>query len=79
MSFLLTSFRNSVFIVYLQPYITKTYFGLQNPPVRLAKIVIGDGSLGSDRTNTHMPTVSYLIAYSQMPLICRLTLCFSFR
>ncbi|KAK7685721.1 hypothetical protein QCA50_011066 [Cerrena zonata] len=48
------------------PYITKTYFGLDNPPVRLAKIAIGDGSLGSDRTNTHLPTLSVIRTYPQL-------------
>jgi carboxypeptidase D len=29
------------------PYIAKTYFGLANPPVRLRKIAIGDGTMAA--------------------------------
>ena len=42
-----------------QPYITKTYFGLTDPPVNLSKIAIGDGSLGNDATVEILPTVSF--------------------
>ena len=30
-----------------QPYITKAYFGMKNPPVQLAKIAIGNGAIGN--------------------------------
>ena len=45
----------------LQPYITKTYFGLDNPPVNLTRIAMGDGSLGSDTVSEIMPTVCFFI------------------
>ncbi|KAI0079340.1 alpha/beta-hydrolase [Panus rudis PR-1116 ss-1] len=48
------------------PYITKTYFGLQNPPVKIAKIAIGDGSLGSDQVATELPTVAVLETFPQL-------------
>lgn len=42
----------------IQPYITKTYFGMENPPVNLKKIAIGDGSIGSQIEIISMPAVS---------------------
>ncbi|CAL1714161.1 unnamed protein product [Somion occarium] len=48
------------------PYITKTYFGLTDPPVQLAKISIGDGTIGSDRTYLHLPTVSIIETFPQL-------------
>lgn len=41
----------------IQPYITKTYFGMENPPVNLKKIAIGDGSIGSQIEIISMPAV----------------------
>jgi carboxypeptidase D len=32
----------------VQPYIVKTYFGMTDPPVNLAKVAIGDGTIGSN-------------------------------
>ncbi|KAG6332041.1 hypothetical protein ID866_7052 [Astraeus odoratus] len=48
------------------PYITKAYFEMQNPPVRLAKIAIGDGTIGSGESFELLPVasnngVSYLL------------------
>ena len=40
-----------------QPYIMKTYFGMTNPPVKLAKVAIGDGTLGSFVEFEYLPTV----------------------
>lgn len=45
----------------IQPYITKTYFGLQKPPVNLAKIAIGDGAIGSFVEFEQLPTVGSLL------------------
>lgn len=45
----------------IQPYITKTYFGLQKPPVNLAKIAIGDGAIGSFAEFEQLPTVGSLL------------------
>lgn len=42
-----------------QPYIMKTYFGTTNPPVKIAKITIGDGTLGSKAVFHHLPVVSF--------------------
>lgn len=44
-------------LIFSQPYITKTYFGLKNPPVKLAKIAIGDGTIGSGWEFEILPTV----------------------
>jgi hypothetical protein len=35
----------------------KTYFGLANPPVKLAKVAIGDGTIGSSVVWMLLPTV----------------------
>lgn len=43
----------------LQPYITKAYFGMKNPPVNLAKIAIGDGSLNTVTELEQLPTVRF--------------------
>lgn len=48
----------------VQPYIMKTYFGLANPPVNIAKFAIGDGTVGSGLTFEYVPTVSTI------PLTC---------
>lgn len=48
------------------PYITKTYFGLKNPPVRLVKIAIGNGSLGSEVTVNLLPVLSIIETYPQL-------------
>ena len=40
-----------------QPYITKAYFGMKNPPVKLGGIAIGDGAIGSFQESTLMPIV----------------------
>ena len=36
----------------------KTYFGMTNPPVKLAKVAIGDGTIGSSVVWMLLPTVS---------------------
>jgi hypothetical protein len=40
-----------------QPYITKAYFSLQNPPTKLVKIAIGDGAIGDYTEYTYAPVV----------------------
>lgn len=42
----------------IQPYIMKTYFGLTDPPVNIAKFAIGDGTVGSFEVFELLPTVS---------------------
>lgn len=54
--------RQLTLLICYQPYITKTYFGLKNPPVKLAKIAIGDGSLDDDRVSEDLPVVRILNA-----------------
>ncbi|EIW79100.1 alpha beta-hydrolase [Coniophora puteana RWD-64-598 SS2] len=48
------------------PYITKAYFGLENPPVKLAKIAIGDGSIAAGEVFEIAPVVSVLETYPQI-------------
>ncbi|KAI0791967.1 Alpha/Beta hydrolase protein [Abortiporus biennis] len=48
------------------PYLTKAYFGLTNPPVQLAKIAIGDGTLGSGFVFEELPTLSVIETYPQL-------------
>ena len=47
-----------------QPYITKAYFGLKNPPVKLAKIAIGDGSLGNVWEIEEAPVVRLMVSWT---------------
>lgn len=49
-------------VIFCQPYITKTLFGLKNPPVKLAKIAIGDGSIPSGIVFEELPVVRKLRA-----------------
>ncbi|KAJ3559619.1 hypothetical protein NM688_g231 [Phlebia brevispora] len=48
------------------PYIMKTYFNMKNPPVKIVKFAIGDGSIGSDITSELMPMVTVLETYPQL-------------
>ncbi|KAI0675833.1 alpha/beta-hydrolase [Trametes maxima] len=48
------------------PYIVKTYFGLKNPPVKLAKFAIGDGTVGDDIVFNVLPAVSIIETYPQL-------------
>ncbi|KAH8075870.1 alpha/beta-hydrolase [Cristinia sonorae] len=48
------------------PYITKTYFGLTDPPVNLRKIAIGDGTLGSGFVFEQLPTMQVIETYPQL-------------
>ncbi|KAH9930296.1 Alpha/Beta hydrolase protein [Fomitopsis serialis] len=48
------------------PYITKAYFGMADPPVSLAKIAIGDGSIGSEVVFEHLPVTTVLQTYPQL-------------
>ncbi|KAG8220809.1 Alpha/Beta hydrolase protein [Butyriboletus roseoflavus] len=48
------------------PYITKAYFEMDNPPVNLARIAIGDGSIASGETFLLLPVVSVLETYPQI-------------
>ncbi|KAG1831383.1 Alpha/Beta hydrolase protein [Suillus variegatus] len=48
------------------PYITKAYFEMENPPVTLAKIAIGDGSIASGETFELLPVLSVIETYPQV-------------
>ncbi|KAI0642261.1 alpha/beta-hydrolase [Trametes meyenii] len=48
------------------PYIVKTYFGLKNPPVKLAKFAIGDGTVGDGIVFNVLPAVSIIETYPQL-------------
>ncbi|KAI0629365.1 alpha/beta-hydrolase [Trametes polyzona] len=48
------------------PYIMKAYFGLQNPPVRITKFAIGDGTVGSGEVFEIVPTVTTIETYPQL-------------
>ncbi|KAI9568045.1 alpha beta-hydrolase [Boletus coccyginus] len=48
------------------PYITKTYFGMDNPPVNLSGIAIGDGTLMSLDAGTELPVITVLETYPQI-------------
>ncbi|KAG6908972.1 hypothetical protein DXG01_002580 [Tephrocybe rancida] len=49
-----------------QPYIMKAYFGLKNPPVKIAKIAIGDGSITSGQVFELLPALTVLQTYPQL-------------
>ncbi|EIW58500.1 alpha/beta-hydrolase [Trametes versicolor FP-101664 SS1] len=48
------------------PYIMKTYFGLTDPPVNIAKFAIGDGTVGSFEVFELLPTVTTIETYPQL-------------
>ncbi|KAJ7464615.1 alpha/beta-hydrolase [Mycena latifolia] len=48
------------------PYIMKAYFSMAKPPVKIAKVAIGDGSIASDEVFELLPTLSVLETYPQL-------------
>ncbi|KZW00798.1 alpha/beta-hydrolase [Exidia glandulosa HHB12029] len=48
------------------PYVTKALLAMQTPPVNLAKIAIGDGSIGSVTEFQELPVLSVLETYPQI-------------
>ncbi|KAJ7250537.1 Alpha/Beta hydrolase protein [Mycena haematopus] len=48
------------------PYIMKTYFSMAKPPVQIAKIAIGDGSIASGEVFELLPALSVLATYPQL-------------
>ncbi|RDX51221.1 alpha/beta-hydrolase [Lentinus brumalis] len=48
------------------PYIMKTYFGMTNPPVKIAKFAIGDGTVGSELVFEYVPTLTTIETYPQL-------------
>ncbi|KAI0798571.1 Alpha/Beta hydrolase protein [Irpex lacteus] len=47
------------------PYITKTFFGLEDPPVNLTKIAIGDGTIGNGVVFEILPTLTVIETFPQ--------------
>lgn len=39
----------------------KAYFQMENPPVRIAKIAIGDGAISDEQVFSLLPSVSFNI------------------
>ena len=54
------------FLTSLKPYITKAYFGMARPPVKLVKIAIGDGAIGSAIEFELLPALSVIETYPQL-------------
>ncbi|KAI5123819.1 hypothetical protein M0805_009111 [Coniferiporia weirii] len=48
------------------PYITKAIFSTPNPPVKLKKIAIGDGTIGEFPVTQEFPVVSIIETYPQI-------------
>ncbi|KAF7308295.1 hypothetical protein HMN09_00677500 [Mycena chlorophos] len=48
------------------PYILKTYFSMAKPPVNIAKIAIGDGSIAVDVVFELLPALSVIEAFPQL-------------
>ena len=53
-----------------QPYILKAYFDLKNPPVKIAKIAIGDGTYTSGQVFEILPAVAPSILSNPLTLTC---------
>lgn len=51
---------------YYIPYIMKAYFGMKNPPVKITKIAIGDGSITSGQVFELLPALSVIETYPQI-------------
>ncbi|KAF5383799.1 hypothetical protein D9615_003548 [Tricholomella constricta] len=51
---------------YYIPYIMKAYFGLKYPPVTIAKVAIGDGSITSGQVFELLPALSVIETYPQL-------------
>ncbi|KAF8202232.1 Alpha/Beta hydrolase protein [Pholiota molesta] len=48
------------------PYILKAYFDMPNPPVKVAKIAMGDGTYSSEQIFELLPALSVLTTYPQI-------------
>ncbi|KIL69347.1 hypothetical protein M378DRAFT_98802 [Amanita muscaria Koide BX008] len=48
------------------PYILKAYFGMSNPPVNIAKIAIGDGTMASGVVFELVPALTVIETYPQL-------------
>ncbi|KAG6377286.1 Alpha/Beta hydrolase protein [Boletus reticuloceps] len=48
------------------PYIAKAYFEMDNPPIHLERIAIGNADIGSIETSEELPVISVLETYPQI-------------
>ncbi|KAJ3509235.1 hypothetical protein NMY22_g16359 [Coprinellus aureogranulatus] len=48
------------------PYILKSYFEVADPPVQVASIAIGDGTMASEAVWMHVPTLSIIETFPQL-------------
>ncbi|KAL0059396.1 hypothetical protein AAF712_013837 [Marasmius tenuissimus] len=48
------------------PYIMKAYFGMSNPPVKIGKIAIGDGSITSEQVFEFVPSIKVIETFPQL-------------
>lgn len=48
------------------PYIAKAYFSMEDPPVNLSRIAIGDGAIGSGFEFEMLPVLSVIETYPQL-------------
>ncbi|KAL0572767.1 hypothetical protein V5O48_009200 [Marasmius crinis-equi] len=48
------------------PYILKAYFGMPNPPVKIGKIAIGDGSMTTDTVFQLVPSIKVIETFPQL-------------
>ncbi|KAJ7463398.1 Alpha/Beta hydrolase protein [Mycena galericulata] len=48
------------------PYIMKAYFSMAKPPVKIAKIAIGDGSIAADEVFELLPALDVIATYPQL-------------
>ncbi|KAL0953728.1 hypothetical protein HGRIS_004919 [Hohenbuehelia grisea] len=48
------------------PYILKTYFSMANPPVKIAKIVIGNGAIAEEQVFELLPALSVIETFPQI-------------
>lgn len=50
-------------VTLFQPYILKTYFSAETPPVNITKAAIGNGAIGTIDESTEMPVVCTIEIY----------------
>ncbi|KLO10865.1 alpha/beta-hydrolase [Schizopora paradoxa] len=47
------------------PYIMKAYFGMENPPVKIVKVVMGNAAIGSLQETQELPIIEAIGTYPQ--------------
>ena len=58
--------RYLIVLTCLQPYILKAYFEETNPPVKIAKIAIGDGTIPDPIVNEQLPAVRFQSTHAHL-------------